>query len=508
MPVARGQRRGVELAADHRRRAQRADRRRPGSRARRRVSTSCTAVGGCSSASSSAEVGRARPPAGRTPRGRTGCRRCARAARRACVGDRPVAVDARRTPRPTVGGAAARSARRRTACRRASASATSARAPVGSGCARQVASTSSRSSGGGLGEQPQHPQGRGVGPVQVVEDDQQRPLAGGVADGRGRSAPRPGTALRSSAPPARRPGEVRAPRPSEHLRARATAAARRRPASSARPARRRPGSRATRRQLGGQPGLADAGLAGEHGERRAARLGARARPRPARRGPASRPTSGHGGDRLGAARAGAAARPRAAADGDRAAAGLRGDPVQAPGPGAAPRSAGRAARRRLEAQLLVEHGRAPAQHLERVGLASGPGQRERPQRPQPLAQRVGRGQRLELARPRCACWPEGEGGDAPGPPARPAAAPRAGPARRPRGGGVLELGVRRPAPQRRARRRAGDRVGRGRPRSSAGGPSGRPACTSRCVRGGHGRLEDARRRGRRRAPAARSRGRR
>ena len=72
---------------------------------------------------------------------------------------------------------------RRTACRRASASATSASAPVGSGWERQVASTSSGSSVA-VSASSRSTRKRGhVGPVQVVEDDQARPFAGRVADG-------------------------------------------------------------------------------------------------------------------------------------------------------------------------------------------------------------------------------------------------------------------------------------------------------------------------------------
>ncbi len=51
---------------------------------------------------------------------------------------------------------------------------------------------------------------------------------------------------------------------------------------------------------------------------------------------------------------------------------------------------------RVEAELLAEHVAGAAQRLERVGLTSRADQRQGQQRPQPLAQRVPRGQLLEV----------------------------------------------------------------------------------------------------------------
>ena len=100
----------------------------------------------------------------------------------------------------------------------------------------------------------------------------------------------------------------------------------------------------------------------------------------------------------------------------------------------------------LEAELGVEHLAHLAQRVERVGLAAGPGERERAQRPQPLAERVRRGERLELGGDR-AVVPEGERGDGPVLEGDAAQLLEPGPLGD-GGGGVLELDVRDPAPER------------------------------------------------------------
>ena len=138
-------------------------------------------------------------------------------------------------------------------------------------------------------------------------------------------------------------------------------------------------------------------------------------------------------------------------------------------------------------ELLVEHLAQPAQHLERVRLASGAGQRERPQRPEPLAQRVGRRQRLQL--PGHGPVPaQGEAGDGPGlQPQRPQLLEPG--ALRHGGGGVPQLGVRRAAPA------ASASSSRSTVSASSPRASRRRAQQGRAepvVRGRHGLLEEVR----------------
>ena len=421
----RGQRRGVELAADHRGGAQHPDRlvgqpgQAPGDAPRRPPSAGRPRP--------AARRGRSgRPPAARTRRGRTGCRRSGRAARRACSGETSSSAHAGedlghgRARQPGQlephGVPPGRAPRRRRPARR------SAR-----GAAARSSSTSSRSSADGLDQQPQHPQRRGVRPVQVVEHHH-----GGLrraaadADRPGDPLPRPELAGLPRPPSASgsasgrglaavEPGQHRVPRPQRRgavvLRAAAD-----QDAVPARPGQRRelrrpagscrcPAPRSARRTTGAPPrpppgrppAAASSSLAADH--------------RPGRR-----PALGGGrvGPAVGGARPAGAGRGRGV-DGAR----LGRDPVQrrvlAQHRGLEVAQLGR----RLEPELLVEHLAQPAQHLERVGLPTGAGQRERPQRPQPLAQRVRRRQRLQLGGDGARAGP-GRARRRPGPPARPA----------------------------------------------------------------------------------------
>ena len=101
----------------------------------------------------------------------------------------------------------------------------------------------------------------------------------------------------------------------------------------------------------------------------------------------------------------------------------------------------------LETELAVEHVAHLAERVQGVGLAAGPGQRHRPQPPQPLAQRVRRGQRLELGGDG-AVVAERERGARRGPRGPRCAAPPAGPAPPPRRARPRARRTGRPAPQR------------------------------------------------------------
>ena len=100
----------------------------------------------------------------------------------------------------------------------------------------------------------------------------------------------------------------------------------------------------------------------------------------------------------------------------------------------------------LEAELGVEDVADLAQRLERVRLAARPGQRDGAQAPEPFAERVRRGERLELGG-RGPVVTQGQGGDRPVLEGDAAQLLEPGPLRH-RGGGVLELDVRDPAPER------------------------------------------------------------
>ena len=370
--------------------------------------------------------------------------------------------DRRRTPR-AASAAASPASSRRTACRRASASATSASAPAGSGWPRQVA-TPAAGRGHGLGEQPQHPQRR-----------RRRPSAGrrGRQDRAGRAAAARTVADDRSqvrncgARRRRRPGAPAARRPARaSTAATATAAGRRRPASSGRPA---PGAAACghRRELGAEPGLADARLAGEHGERRRPRSACveRADQRGELLVPADqRPAPSAARRRRPWRAVGSARRRRGASAPGRSRPGQVGVLAQHA------RSQVAQLRRRVQAELV---GRAP--RGARAGRPSASawrpaGQRERPQRPEPLAQRVLRWSASPASAAAARVPTERELGRRSGPRARPAGAPPAGRARRPRPG---RRPARRtacpataPAPRRARRRRRSSSAP-----ESAGGPS-------------------------------------
>ena len=375
-----------------------------------------------------AAAGRRAPlPAARTRPGRTGCRRCARAGPRprrgrARGGDAP---EHRRRLRPRGSpGAASRSACRGPAPR-----------------PRRPARRSARGAPPG-GHHQQPGPARGSRPAAAAPAGSRcRPSAGrrappalGARAAAARTARDDRSQARNCAPLVRRRLSAveqgprrgrRAPPPT------ATTAARRRPGSSGRPARCSPASAASATSsaasrvlpMPGSP--VSAANAGRPLGRRSTRPTSarqlvvaadhRPRRRPASAGRARRDWR-RGGRRSGGG--GGAGRRRARPTRARVLAQHR--RLQVAQLGA-----------RLEPELLVEHVADLAQHVEGVGLPPGAGQRERAQRPQPLPQRVRRGQRLQLrgdgrlvarapARPRR------------GPRAPPAAAPRAGPAPRPR----------------------------------------------------------------------------
>ena len=210
--------------------------------------------------------------------------------------------------------------------------------------------------------------------------------------------------------------------------------ARPRPASSGPTSTVAPSAVGGRGELGAQPALADAGLAGDHGEHRAAPPTARAARR-ARR-------AGRRGRRAATRTAVCSDRWRCAAAG----VGRRGGPLE----GRVLAEHGGLQRAqlgtRLETELVGEQLAHLPQHLERVGLPSRAGQGQGAQAPEPLAQRVRRGQHLELAgHHRVPTEPERRDGPVlerdraqllePGPLGL-------------RGRCVLELGVGQPAPQR------------------------------------------------------------
>ena len=340
------------------------------------------------------------------------------------VGRRPVVRHGREHLRHGVGGRG-RSRLRRTACRRASASATSASAAgrlgvVAPGDAAPAAARPSPSRRAAAG--PAGCRGRPSGGRRAPTSTGS--LAGRVADGAHDPLERPelvAVVLGAVSGSWRRGPPAPAPT--------ATAAAHRRPASTAR---RRSGhrrARATVDELRGQARLADPGLAGEHGVRRGAGRARGPRPRRARRGrrrgrpSASRPRRGApagcglgtGGDERGA-RAAAAAATHSSEGSCRSTAVWRS------------RSSGA----RLDPELLVQQVAHLAEHLQGVGLTPGTGQRERPQHPRaaraagarrsspPGRRPRSRGDRARARRPR-------------GPRAPPGAAPRGGSARRPPG---------------------------------------------------------------------------
>ena len=248
---ARGQRRRDRTAGRSPRPAA-APPRRSGSRASRRVSTSCTAVGGFASASS-----RPRSPRSAASRAYSTRKkglpsvRCSSASASA-----PVGLDT--TSRSTT--SAAWSALSpvssiRTACARASISATSASAPVGGGCDRQVLSTT-RECG------PVSSRSAAAAPAATRHPPSaDRPRSTAAADHRGlqdgRHDPFPdselGDLIMVRLPSAGHDQVRRAPR------SRATAAARPRPGNSARPA---PASPARRRCAASSPASRDLPMPG------------------------------------------------------------------------------------------------------------------------------------------------------------------------------------------------------------------------------------------------------
>nr|WP_281246695.1 hypothetical protein [Geodermatophilus amargosae] len=215
----------------------------------------------------------------------------------------------------------------------------------------------------------EHVQRVAVGPLQVVEDDEQRPLGGeGVQPAGGVQAEgEPGAGVGA---------ERRLGQPAEHLLPRPV---RRRAADlgAAAPADGGPGAGGERLD---QPGLADARLPGD--DDRGAAAGARRRPGARQRGqllrPAHEAVAGRCGDGCRRGRRGACR------------GGQRGVLAQHGGLEVAQLGRG------VQAQLVGDPLAGAAQHVERVGLAAGPVQRPCQQRGGVLAQRGDGGGRGEV----------------------------------------------------------------------------------------------------------------
>ncbi len=334
----------------------------------------------------------------------------------------------------------------RAACRRASDSATSARAPVGSGCVRQVPRTSSRPDST-VSDRSRST--RRVGTSAQCRSSRTTTIVSSCAAAAETDATT-ASQVRNSAPSSSPPPTSRsAPRPRSTCchgqSGGAPSSCEQRPTSSRAPrfTARTPSSPHSRDlPMPGSPVIAaNAGVPWSARSRAASRAvswscGRRAaRPggsgRIARAAPAGGCGGGAAGDR--------ARRRGLRWCGDRgAAAGA------APGQGRVlPEHRGLHVAQlgaRLEAELGVEDLPDLAQHLEGVGLASGPGQRDRAQAPQPLAERVRRGERLQLGRSG-AVVTEGQGGDRAVLQGDAAQLLQPGPLGH-RGGGVLELDVR------------------------------------------------------------------
>ena len=245
-----------------------------------------------------------------------------------------------------------------------------------------------------LGEQPEHPQAGGVRPVQVVEHEQQRRPLGGVEHG-----------LHDALPGPERRGLVVVVRGRRQLRAEPLEHGRPRPQRgravvlrAAAPGDRDALLRGVRRELDRQAALADAGLAGERDERRGGAGG----------GDHLVDQSGQGGELVVAP--GQRPRPQrrerqwsVRLDARRGRGRDHGDVPGGSGSGG--RDLLLAQHRglhgaqlgpRLEPQLLVEQVAHLPQHGQGVGLPPRPGERERAQRPGPLAQLVDAGQCVQL----------------------------------------------------------------------------------------------------------------
>jgi len=291
----------------------------------------------------------------------------------------------------------------------------------------------------GIDEHPQRAEARGIGPVQVLQHEHQRLLAGGPAHRGGDLLPDAeasgllaGGFDRRQAEPklaqSGRPGPVR--RRALVLRA---AAHHRPPRSPAGPL----------RQLGGQPALADARLADEGGVGRGSAVD-RVQERLQRRqlvltaddltGPGA--DGDHGRRRRRALRR------------DRCRDGVVHGRL-------GPRESRVLSQHRrlqvtqfdagLEAELVGEHGAHRGECLQSIRLAAGTGQRNGAEAPQPLAERMGRRERLELGRDGRVV-PEGQRGHSPVLDRHEAQVVEPGTLGH-RGRSVLQLGVRTAAPQ-------------------------------------------------------------
>ena len=249
---------------------------------------------------------------------------------------------------------------------------------------------------GTLHQQAQDPEGGDIGPVQVVEDHHDRATVRDVDDGVHELLPDP----EGGAAVVGKLGQVLT-HTAQHLapgpQRRCAVVLRAAPQQHGCPALTRPG-----RQLGRHPALADPGFSDQCHEGRRARVGAVQLPQDGRE--------------LGVA---AHHRPRWQAGDQRL---DRAEPHRRP---PCARTAGRwgwGSRRRptrrvpVQARVLSQHGRLQlahfcagfdpelvgehlahhAQGVQRLGLSAGTGQGQRPQRPQPLPQRVRGRQRLEL----------------------------------------------------------------------------------------------------------------
>ena len=243
-----------------------------------------------------------------------------------------------------------------------------------------------------LGQQPEHPQRGDVGPVQVVEEHHREPVRGAASRTRGPAAPRSGTAAPSSS--ARAGRRQLGPEPAQHLLPRPQ---RRRAVVLRAAADQHPGAAARRPRAASSAPSRDLPMPGLAGQRRRRRAppsacveGADQRAELLRRGrPAARPAGGTtAGRAVGAGAAGGRgpARPRG-----------RGRPGQL---------GVLAQQRGLQVAQLRRRAPAPARSSStsrsRASTSSASAWRPlrwratRPQRPEPLAQRVLRGQRLQL----------------------------------------------------------------------------------------------------------------
>ena len=387
IPVASGQGRGVEprpITAAVRSAPTVAS----GSRARRRVSTSCTPAGGCSSASRWARS--ARSPASRaysTRKNGLPSVRSRSALAWSGVG-RLWATVANTSPTSSGAQAGEAAAECVPAGQRLG---DVGERPGRLGVSRQVSSTSSRPVLGGLDEQPQHPQAAGVGPVQVVEDHHEHRLLARPRRGRVR-------AIRSKARNSSLSTSARVSAAGWLPRASSTVVHGHSGGAPSSCEHRPMQTRAPRRRAAATSSAASRDLPIPGSPVSTAYVGVPARARsqasPSAARSASRPTIGQSAPDAGAG-AGVGLGAGWARTACRGCCG-GGHPLQRRVLPEHRRLEVAQLGAGLDPELLVEHVAHLAQHLEGVRLTPRPGQGERAQHPEPLAQRVRRGQRLQL----------------------------------------------------------------------------------------------------------------